>query len=281
MKLTRSVLAVLAGAALGLAQPATVQAGELSQPVPSRAVQALSAQLPELGGGAADPSRPGERGEGAKDSSRCRQGYPDLAPKTRKYYDDNELLGPARLPRKRPVGPLIEGYQRFGKLTEQQFVAKYIQNGKYVYPPKDGYVLDGKGNPVKYRTELTVGTRIDRFGFPGGKFLAPLGTPFAERSLPPQNLNTPEGASLANYHRYCVIKPFPVDTGPIAPWFGQPGLGAQYQLNPAYLPQAGQALTVDWLLHYGYLVEERPSLKREPCEGTASELCHLLESLRN
>ncbi|MFE9956115.1 TNT domain-containing protein [Micromonospora sp. NPDC005299] len=103
---------------------------------------------------------------------------------------------------------------------------------------------------------MLPGYRLDRFGFPGGTLLAPLGTPFSSRSLTPQNLNTPEDAPLANYHVYCVRTPFTVDSGPVAPWFAQPGMGTQIRLNPAYLPQAGAVLSVRWLLDNGYLVEE-------------------------
>ena len=53
---------------------------------------------------------------------------------------------------------------------------------------------------------------------------------------------------LANYHVYCVLKPFSVDTGPIASWFAQPSLGTQYVLDSKYLPQAGTTPTVQWLL---------------------------------
>lgn len=45
----------------------------------------------------------------------------------------------------------------------------------------------------------------------------------------------------SNYHLYCVLRPFTVDAGPIAPWFEQRGLGLQYKLEPQYLPEAGMA----------------------------------------
>ena len=34
-----------------------------------------------------------------------------------------------------------------------------------------------------------------------------------------------------NYHVYKVLTDLTVLAGPIAPWFGQPGQGVQYQLN--------------------------------------------------
>ena len=56
-----------------------------------------------------------------------------------------------------------------------------------------------------------------------------------------------------------MIKAFPVDAGPIAPWFEQLGLGIQYKLDASLLPQAGTGLSVTWLLTNGYLVEEDPA----------------------
>ncbi|MEV4491018.1 TNT domain-containing protein [Micromonospora coxensis] len=211
---------------------------------------------PEPPGGGPSPARPGL----------CRPGVPPNAPQTTRFYDDNRLLGPEALPLQSPVGPLLAGYQRFGAQSEAQWIRNYTVNGagaQLVFPPENGFVLGPDGEPVKQRQTLLPGYRLDRFGFPGGAFLAPLGTPFGSRSLAPQSLNTPPTppattppAPLANYHTYCVLKPFDVDSGPIAPWFAQPGMGTQFQLNPAYVPPAGNNLTVQWLLDHHFIVEE-------------------------
>ena len=232
MRLRHSMLALLARAALVVMAPAAAQASD-------------------------DRHGGGQHGADRHHSS-CRPGTPDEAPDTEEFYQDQAYLGPAELPTAPPVGPLLKGYERFGDLTEAEFLATYRSGGSWVYPPEDGFVLDDEGDPIKYPEKLWTGTRLDRFGYPGGSFLAPVGTPFAERSLPPQNLNTPEDAPQSNYHVYCVVKPFTVSTGPTAPWFGQPGLGVQYKLELTYLPWAGSALSVDWLLQHGFLVEERP-----------------------
>ncbi len=170
------------------------------------------------------------------------------------------------MPYASPVGPLLAGYQRFGAQTENQWVQNYTVPGdptRLLFPPESGFVLGPDGRAVKQRQTLLPGYRLDRFGFTGGAFLAPLGTPFGARSLAPQSLNTPPTppattppAPLANYHTYCVLKPFDVDSGSIAPWFAQPGLGIQFQLNPAYVPKAGANLTVQWLLDHKFIVEE-------------------------
>ncbi|MEH1012061.1 TNT domain-containing protein [Micromonospora sp. CPCC 206060] len=201
------------------------------------------------------------------DGSTCRPGVPQTVPETDRYYQGEPAFGPAELPTAPPVGPLLFGYERFGDRTEAQFLATYRSGGNYIFPAQDGFLTEN-GEPVKYPKELRPGVRVDRFGFPGGSFLAPVDTPFAERSLPPQSLNTPDGTPLSNYHVYCVLRPFTVSAGPIAPWFGQPGLGIQYKLDLAYLPAAGANLSVTWLLANGYLVEEEPAYHHQLALGT-------------
>ncbi|WP_084760347.1 TNT domain-containing protein [Nocardia mangyaensis] len=226
------------------------------------AVVALLAGPPAVGSAVpAEPFFPGSSGSGsAAPNEPCRPGTPDIAPETTTFYDaDRQYLGPDPLPEQPPVAPLLPGYQRFGALDADAFVAKYrTDEGWWIYPPDDGFeVLNGE--PVRYEEVLSPGERLDRFGYAGGAFLAPQGDSFAERALPPQNLNTPSGTPLSNYHQYCVLESFRVDAGPIAAWFEQPGGGTQYKLESSYLPEAGQALSVTWLLDNGYLVEERPT----------------------
>jgi hypothetical protein len=38
-----------------------------------------------------------------------------------------------------------------------------------------------------------------------------------------------------NYHVYNISRSFEVASGPVAPWFGQPGQGVQYQLNSSIM----------------------------------------------
>lgn len=74
--------------------------------------------------------------------------------------------------------------------------------------------------------------RLDRYGPDSGNFLSPAGTPYGQRSLPPDT-------NPNDYHVYEVIKPLPVQSGQIAAWFGQPGGGVQHYTagigNVAYL----------------------------------------------
>lgn len=194
----------------------------------------------------------------ARAASPCRPGTPDPAPATTEFYDPAQpAMGPAQLPSTPPVGPLVFAYSRFGTLSEQQFIAKYRTTTGWIYPPDDGFLTIG-GYVLRDEVTLKPGRRIDRFGYPGGAFLAPTGTLFLQRALPPQNLNTPTGTTRSNYHVYCVLKSFDVDGGPIAPWFEQLGLGVQYKLVAAYVPASAGAISVTWLITNGYLVEERP-----------------------
>ncbi|MEU5788340.1 TNT domain-containing protein [Micromonospora purpureochromogenes] len=268
----RWLLALLSGAALILFPGPADQAA--APDVVARAGTHPDDGAPEAGdsgGRPGDPAgvRPGaDHPQPSAGPSLCRPDLPPSAPPTTRYLDENPLLGPARLPTASPLGPLLAGYQRFGGLTESRFLARYTTGtpAGYVFPPANGFLVAPDGTPLKTRQTLLAGYRLDRFGFAGGAFLAPLGTPVSARSLAPQNLDTPplpaprpalpSAAPLANYHTYCVLKPFDVDSGPTAPWFAQPGLGTQFQLNPAYLPQAGANLTVQWLVDHRFLVEE-------------------------
>src|SRR5262245_50477274 len=86
----------------------------------------------------------------------------------------------------------------------------------YRFPPRDGFTRAPK------TVRLAPGTVIDRFGHPGGRFLAPAGASYMGRSVPYDRFKMP-------YYRYVVVRPLRVLAGPSAPWFDQPGGGAQYK----------------------------------------------------
>jgi RHS repeat-associated protein len=102
------------------------------------------------------------------------------------------------------------------------------------WPPNDGFLFYEK-------VTLQPGTIIDRYGAPTGRFTAPYGTPFEMRSMPPKDINK-------ELHVYEVLKPLEVKAGPALPWFGQPGLGTQYEF-----PRNIQRLAAE-----GYLREISP-----------------------
>lgn len=87
-----------------------------------------------------------------------------------------------------------------------------------------------------------------------GSYISAANAPYSQRALPPSNLDTNQDTPdfPYNYHIYRVIKPLTVVGGPIAPWFGQPGLGAQF-----YTGGTGNILT---LIANGYLVAEEPEV---------------------
>ena len=89
---------------------------------------------------------------------------------------------------------------------------------------------------TKEKFVLNAGEIIDRFGEASGKFAAPLGTPFGERSLI-------YGFEGAIYTIYGVVKPIVVDQGLTLPWFGQDGGGIQYKL-----PKSCKALLDEGIL---------------------------------
>ncbi|KAJ7033794.1 hypothetical protein C8F04DRAFT_1183765 [Mycena alexandri] len=152
-------------------------------------------------------------------------------------------LGPASLPTIGPLATLLNRYDRLGGLCPGEFLAKWTVNGSFQYPPSDGFQLSTTGIPIEGNGTLSRGLLLDRFGKPSGRFLAPVDTPFGQRSLPPSSL----GPS-PHYHVYRVeINNLTVLAGTIAAWFGQPGQGTQYEL--------AQGTTVQSLLDTGFLTE--------------------------
>jgi hypothetical protein len=85
------------------------------------------------------------------------------------------------------------------------------------YPDNDGFLGDTE---TKY---LMPGDIVDRYGGTTNtsRFVSPQGTPIESRSLPPST-------NLDLYNTYKVIKPFPVQSGTVAPYYGQSGCGIQY-----------------------------------------------------
>ncbi|ONH25000.1 hypothetical protein BL253_28650 [Pseudofrankia asymbiotica] len=190
-------------------------------------------------------------------------------------YQNDPRLGPAKLPFFGEVGEQVSDYSRTGDEPTRQFLATWwdpsasfspypATPGNWMYPPQNGFYLNTDGSPIRSVQSLAPGQQIDRFGRPTGSFLAPRGTDYEDRSLPPTNLNDPANPGGCNYHVYQVVRPFSVYGGAIRPWFDQSGDGVQYQLvcslipgsegSPQCDPATGN-LQTQYLLSNNYLTE--------------------------
>jgi hypothetical protein len=177
-------------------------------------------------------------------------------------YHGDARLGPERLPIVGAVGAELRSYHRTGKQEPAAFLAEFYDDGldSYRYPPAEGYRLDPFGAPIKDDRLLRFGTLIDRYGSEFGAFLAPAGSPYSSRSIPPSNLNDTTAPAGCNYHVYLVIQPFRVDFGPVAAWFEQPGGGTQYQLDQTLMPTPtlpADRFNVRWLVDNHFLLRLR------------------------
>ncbi|KAL6922631.1 hypothetical protein FSST1_006657 [Fusarium sambucinum] len=189
----------------------------------------------------------------------------------KEYICGDERLGPKALPTNLPLSTFVAGYDRFGNKSPNDFLAEWwnttevwdsrkevFREHGWRFPPLNGFALDQDQIPMKAYIDLEVGTLVDRFGGTGGRFISPATAPFAQRALHPQSLNTrPEKEFPNDYHVYNVTKPFSVLSGPIKPWFGQPGYGMQFFL--------GIGTTVQDHINMTNLVEVDPS--KLPTQG--------------
>lgn len=96
--------------------------------------------------------------------------------------------------------------------------------------------------------DLPRGAVLSRFGYPGGGYLAPDGTPFAQVALPPES-------ALKPYFQYVVQDPtalppgWHIEQSEVASWFHQPGGGQQYRI----IDEFGNTGTVEELVRWGFL----------------------------
>jgi hypothetical protein len=116
------------------------------------------------------------------------------------------------------VQALVEGYDPLAGMHERDWESLFAdEDGTQRWPvEREGGYEDSQPEVLK------AGAELDRFGTPEGRVLSAAGTPFAQRSLPPNALD--EG-----YRRYRVEKELPVHRTISAPWFGQPGGGSRYR----------------------------------------------------
>jgi hypothetical protein len=83
------------------------------------------------------------------------------------------------------------------------------------FPANNGFL------GVTEKQFLMKGEKINRYGGTGfSRFFSPENTPAMARSLPP-------GITQQPLRTFNVLKPFEVDSGTVAPAFGNPGFGKQ------------------------------------------------------
>lgn len=122
-----------------------------------------------------------------------------------------------------------------------------------IYPddsdPSKPYAVPGT---VVDSVQLPTGLVVSRFGYPGGAFLAPDNTYFAQLALPP-------ASQVAPFFEYVVADPaalppgYRIEQSQLAPWFGQPGGGVQYRIIFTNAQGKESDGSVQALLDSGYL----------------------------
>jgi hypothetical protein len=143
-----------------------------------------------------------------------------------------------------PDSPLFDGYQATDPGPEFT-----DSDGQLIYPDESldtkPYAIPGTDIPD---ANLPKGTMLGRFGYPGGAYLTPEGTPFAQLSLPPSSAVKP-------YYQYVVEDParlppdWHIEESKVAPWFHQPGGGIQFRV----IDEFGAGGSVEELIRWGFL----------------------------
>ena|SRR5689334_6548829 len=172
----------------------------------------------------------------------------------------NWRLGPKAIRHRRVARLTGDDYKPYGNQSPEDFLKTHWDDkaDSWKYPEHEGFATrttpSGAVEADSRAVALTPGERIDRFGAENGQYMSPDGTPFEKRALPPSNLGQPPGDTAPHgYHRYEVVQPFAVDSGPIAPAFNQPGGGIQHVLRGKLIPGAPADVNVDWLVKNGFL----------------------------
>jgi Tuberculosis necrotizing toxin len=179
--------------------------------VPSRRQGPRANPLPPMAS-RASPGSPLAAFVQPEDSERVCRGlkpYPIALAYRQEYFCGDWRLGPKRLPHRGVVGSILRGYHRLGGLTAVEFLDRWWDpaadsgQGDWRYPPNDGYASNGQG-VIAAPLVLHAGQTVDRFGNEAARFLAPAGTKYGKRALPPSSLNTSDPRYPYNYHLYRV-----------------------------------------------------------------------------
>lgn len=149
---------------------------------------------------------------------------------------------------------VMHGWDPLGGMSSDDFASHFGMPETRVWPGNDGFPQGYVPQPAN----LPEGTIIDRFGSEFGRYLAPDGTPFSDRALPPESVG-------GDYNRYMVtgesLPPgWRIVEGPVEPFYGQvPSPDAlQYMIEGP----DGVKPTVQELVRLGILDEYGPRLGR-------------------
>lgn len=150
--------------------------------------------------------------------------------------------------------------EQFKKSPEVFLNPKYFDpsTGTIHWPGTNGDIntngfLNGHSDPIL----LEPGKVIDRYGYPyGGSFFGEEGNSIAQRAMSPLS-------DFDTYTTYEILKPLPMQSGEIAPWFNQPGGGIQYTFDPKFITDTfnpslqiingKQETIIEWLLRNRYI----------------------------
>ena len=115
-----------------------------------------------------------------------------------------------------------------GKKGVERF---YADNGKPIYPPNSGVIGEPKVVILKAGTEV-----FTRYGQPTGRYISKGDVPFELRAMP-----FSEDWYEKQKHYYVVVEDITgVESGAVAPWFGQPGGSIQYKLPKSIVDLEGK-----------------------------------------
>lgn len=92
---------------------------------------------------------------------------------------------------------------------------------RLIWPPQDEYPDGFASATGRQPARLEPGSVADSFGPTFTRILYDVTTPFAARSLPVDY-------AASGYRQWRILKETAVWSGPVAPWFGQPGTGTQH-----------------------------------------------------
>lgn len=128
------------------------------------------------------------------------------------------------------VEALLEDTDRYGGLGEAAWIERFVVPEdadagqglrRLVWPAQEEFPDGFASATDRLPTRFEPGTVVDSFGPTFTRILYDVNTPFSARSLPIDY-------AASGYRQWRILKETAVWSGPVAPWFGQRGGGAQH-----------------------------------------------------